>query len=86
MGRTSGIVPLLSEYGCHITQRHWFPQEASQSSTWWKLRTVCNVLESFASMLLNQRVCWFTDNQNVARILTVGSCKPALQQEAMAIF
>ena len=29
---------------------------------------------------------WFTDNQNVVRILTTGSRKPALQQEALAIF
>ena len=86
MVRTSGTIPLLSEHGCHITQGQWFPQEASQSSTWWKLITVCNVLESLASMLLNQRVRWFIDNQNVARILTVGSRKPALQQEVMAIF
>ena len=36
--------------------------------------------------LQNERVRWFTDSQNVARILTVGSRKPNLQAEALAIF
>jgi len=76
----------MIEHGCHVAQGQWLPQEASQSSTWRELRVVCNVLESLASMLLSQRVRWFTDNQNKARILTVKSHKPALQQEAVAIF
>ena len=76
----------MIEHGCHVAQGQWLPQEANQSSTWRELRAVRNVLESLAKMLLNQRVRWFTDNQNVVRILTVGSHKPALQQEAVAIF
>ena len=44
------------------------------------------VLESFESKLRNQRVRWFTDNQNVVRIVLNWSRKPALQQEALAIF
>ena len=44
------------------------------------------MLESLASKLKNQRVRWFTNNQNVVRILTTGSRKPSLQQEALAIF
>ena len=41
------------------------------------------VLESFESKLRNQRVRWFTDNQNVVRIVLNGSRKPALQREAL---
>ena len=44
------------------------------------------MLESLANKLRNHRVRWFTDNQNVVRILTTGSRKPALQREALAIF
>ena len=44
------------------------------------------VLQSLASKLHNQRIRWFTDNQNVVRILSVGSKNPLLQQEAIAIF
>ena len=74
------------EHGYHIAQGQWLSEEASQSSTWRELRAALNVLESLANKLLNQRVRWFTDNQNVVRILTVGSRKPVLQKEAMAIF
>ena len=44
------------------------------------------VLEAFAAKLRNERVCWYTDNQNVARIIVTGSKNPSLQQEALAIF
>ena len=43
-------------------------------------------MESVASKLGNGRVRWFTDNQNVVRILTVGSGKEHLHKEAVKIF
>ena len=39
-----------------------------------------------ASKLTNAHVRWFTDNQNVARILVVGSKKPWLQEVALKVF
>ena len=62
------------------------PHEAKHSSTWRELQAVLKVFESLASKLCNQRIRWFTDNQNVVRILSVGSKNPLLQQEAIAIF
>ena len=56
------------------------------SSTWRELRIVLKVFESLASKLCDQRIHWLTDNQNVVRILLVGSKKTLLQQEAIAIF
>ena len=44
------------------------------------------MLESFVIKLRNQRVHWFTDNQNVVRIVLHGSGKPMLQSEALSIF
>ena len=44
------------------------------------------MLESFQSQLANERVRWFSDNQNVARIVMYGSSKADLQAEALAIF
>ena len=35
---------------------------------------------------MNERVRWFTDNQNVVRIVQYGSKKPDLQAEALSIF
>ena len=44
------------------------------------------VLQSFASSLSDEQIRWFTDHQNVVRILMYGSSKPFLQAEALAVF
>ena len=44
------------------------------------------MLGAFGPKLKNSRVCWFTDNQNVVRIVLYGSKKPILQEEALPIF
>ena len=74
------------EHGMHVAQGNWLPDEAKQSSTWRELVAVGRVLGSVAIKLRNMRVRWFTDNQNVVRILKVGSCKPHLQIEALKVF
>ena len=74
------------EHGGLIANGQWSREEAQQSSTWRELRAVRLVLESFGPKLQNERVRWFTDNQNVVRIVHCGSKKPVLQQEALAIF
>ena len=73
------------EHGCHIAHGNWLPEEQLESSTWRELRAVRQVLESLVGKLRNERVRWFTDSQNVARILTVGSRKPKLQAEVLSI-
>ena len=47
---------------------------------------VCRVLQAIAGKLANMRVPWFTDNQNVVRIMQVESAKPHLQSEAVSVF
>ena len=44
------------------------------------------VLESLGHKLSNSRVRWLTDNQNVVRILEMGSRKPDLQHEVVMVF
>ena len=44
------------------------------------------VLRGVAPSLVNHCVRWFTDNQNVARILLVGSRKESLQALTLKIF
>ena len=51
-----------------------------------ELRAVTGTLQAVAHKLENQRVRWFTDNQNVVRIIQVGSRKENLQVEALEIF
>ena len=60
----------------------WSAEKAERSSTWCELSAVHLVLLSVARKLVNARVRWFTDNQNVARILQVGSGKPDLHEIA----
>ena len=74
------------EHGHHMAQGLWTQDEATRSSTWRELRAVRMVLESLMEKLRNQRVRWFSDNQNVVRILQTGSKKHDLQCEALAIF
>jgi len=44
------------------------------------------IIESFQAKLKNEHVHWFTDNQNVVRIVWHGSKKRALQSEVLRIF
>lgn len=74
------------EHGGLVVNGQWTVQEAMESSTWRELKAVAEILESVASKLRNHRVRWFTDNQNVVRIIQVGSRKQNLQLEAVRIF
>ena len=61
------------EHGGKVAHGQWDTMEVQQSSTWHELRAVRLVLESLMNKLRNCTVKWFTDNQNVARIIQVGS-------------
>jgi len=82
----TGYAGYTVEHSCYIAHGPWTPEEATRSSTWRELRAVRMVLESLKSKLKNERVRWFSDNQNVVRILQTGSRKPDLHAEALAIF
>ena len=73
-------------HGNHIAHGQWSPTESVKSSTWRELKAVTLTLKAFAVELSNHRVRWFTDNQNVAHIIKVGSRKMELQSEAIDIF
>lgn len=83
---STGYGGYIVEHGHYTAYGQWTAVEASQSSTWRELTAVWRVLQSLASKLSNNRVRWFTDNQNVARILQVGSRQLQLQEVAMMIF
>ena len=82
----TGYGGYIVEHGCYTAYGQWEAIEASQSSTWRELSAVWRVLQSLAGALSNYRVRWFTDNQNVVRILQVGSRQPQLQEVAIKIF
>ena len=74
------------EHRPYVAQGQWSPEQAKQSSTWRELKAVGMVLESLGHKLSNSRVRWLTDNQNVVRILEVGSRKCDLQREVLRVF
>ena len=74
------------EHGCYVAHGAWSADESLRSSTWRELKAVRMVLESLLPKLQNQRIRWFSDNQNVVRILDVGSKNPLLQKEALGVF
>ncbi len=82
----TGYGGYLVEHGAHVAQGMWTPDESKLSSTWRELQAVALVLESIAPKLAHTNIRWFTDNQNVVRIISVGSKKEHLQQVAMRIF
>ena len=82
----TGYGEFTVENGCHIAQGRWSEDEAKRSSTWRDIRAVRLMLESLIPMLKNKHIQWFSDNQNVVRILQVGSKKEHSQQEALAVF
>ena len=71
------------EHGC---QGRWSVEEEKQNFTWREIKAVRLVLESLIPKLKNEHIRWFSDNQNVVRILKGESKKGHLQQEALAIF
>ena len=56
-----------------ISGSEWSSEKASQGSTWCYLHAVRCVLEAFQGKLQDERICWFTVNQNVVWIIQQGS-------------
>ena len=68
-----------------VFHQNWSDFERSQSSTFCELLAVLLSLQAFIDSLRAQTVVWYTDNQNVARIVSIGSKVPALQRMALDI-
>ena len=83
---STGYGGYVVEHGNLIANGQWSLEDVEKSSTWCELRAVHMVLESFQDKLKNERLRWFSDNQNVTRIVLHGSRQPALQSEALSIF
>ena len=85
MLNTTGFGGYVVDHGGCVTHGQWTASKAKQSSIWRELSAVYVVLLSVANKLVNARVSWFTDSQNVAWILQVGSKKPHLQEIALRV-
>ena len=82
----TGYGGYVVEHGYHAAYGQWSLSESRQSSTWRELTAVWRVLQSLEKKLANLCIRWFSDNQNVVRILQVGSRQPHLQGIALKIF
>ena len=82
----TGYGGYVVEHGHYVAYGQWTLSESRQSSTWRELTAVWRVLQSLQKKLANLCIRWFSDNQNVVRILQVGSRQPHLQEIALKIF
>ena len=83
---SSGFGGFSVQCGRECVAGSWTSEEMSGSSTLREILAVKYVLLSLVSKLAGSSVKWFTDNQNVPRILSCGSGKSHLQREALSIF
>ena len=66
---STGYGGYMIEHGHLVANGLWSDEKARQSSIWHELKAVRMVLESFQEKLRNEKVRWFTDNQNVVRVI-----------------
>lgn len=83
---SSGFGGYLVQCGRECVSGSWTSAARNTSSTLREILAVKYVLMSFVSKLAGASVKWFTDNQNVPRILSCGSRRRHLQSEALEIF
>lgn len=71
--------------GSELTQL-WTSEESNKSSTWRELRAVLLFLNTHKGILQKQSIKWYSDCQNVIKILNKGSMKPELNDMALSIY
>ena len=69
-----------------VCYRGWVSGEDTKSSTWREIMGVFSVLESLTHLFKDKIIKWYSDNQNVIRIIENGSMKSELQELALKIY
>ena len=83
----TGYGDYIVELGPQVAaQGVWSADLAKESFTMREILAVRKVLQSFAPTLAGLCVKWYTDNQNVARIIDFVSRESGLQSDAKCIF
>eukprot|EP00111_Clytia_hemisphaerica_P005595 TCONS_00016239-protein len=80
---TGGYV--VEKLGNIIARGNFDRTERQTSSTYCELLAVKYILLSFPKILENENIEWFTDNNNICRIINRGSTKQHLQNLAIEI-
>ena len=81
-----GWAGFIVQFGTHIARGNWLGSETLCSSSFREIRVIRFVLQSFSGLLAGKECKHRSDNQSVCSILSVGSSKPHLQKEAVAIY
>lgn len=83
----TGYGGYVVEHGACVSYGQWTECEAQLLELHMeRAHSSFRVITAISAKLLNFRVRWFTDNQNVTRILLVGSKKPLVQAVALKVF
>ena len=82
----SGFGGYFVQCGVDLVSGVWSEDQMHSSSTFREILAVKFVLLSLVNQLSGMTVKWFTDNQNVPRIISSGISKGHLQSEPVSIF
>ena len=82
----SGWGGFTAQVGGKVAVGSWPLEEMGRSSTFHELRATRRVVESLASHLKGSKVLHRTDNKNTVIILSIGSRKTDLHDEAVSIY
>lgn len=77
---------IVQRFGETVARGDFDKREISTSSTYRELLAVKYILQSFNEHLKSQHVQWYSDNQNVSRIIRGGSSKNYLHALAIDIY
>ena len=77
---------IVQRLGHTVVQGKFSKQEQNTSSTYRELAAILYMLKSFNNLLIHKTIQWNSDNENVGRIIQVGSTKPDLQSLALQIY
>ena len=82
----SGWGRFTVQVGGQLAVGSWSIDESNKSSTFWELQATGLVLKSLAPLLRGKEVLHRIDNKNTEIILSMGSRKPNLHNEAVNIY
>ena len=82
----SGWGGFTAQVGGKVAVGSWSLEEMGRSSTFCELRATSHVLESLALHLKGSEILHRTDNKNTEIILSTGSRKAGLHDEAVSIY